>query len=199
MLFGESSEGRGGGAAAVPSLWQQQQTGIIAEKGWNEARMSVADWDRCRASPKCLIIPMNRHTSEMKCSWNDENNHFQCWLKHQGLSRDQDPAVICCPGQAQGQNSKAKQLPGMQNHQDSWIQQSPGPPDNFPHWVRAQNEVAGIAHVLLAGLTLHTEREGRFMHCIPAWSIETAKIIQIYFSPSNDFNRLLNKTSNPSL
>lgn len=43
MLFGDSSEGRRGGAAAVPSLWQQQQTGIIAEKGWNKARMSVAD------------------------------------------------------------------------------------------------------------------------------------------------------------
>lgn len=123
---------------------------------------------------------------------------FNAGWNTKGLSRDQDPAGRCCPGQAQGQNSKAKQLPGMQNDQDSWIQQSPGPPGNFPHWVRAQNEVAGIAHVLLAGLTLHTEREGRFMHCIPAWSVEMAKIIQIYFSPSNDFNRLLNKTSNPS-
>lgn len=116
---------------------------------------------------------MNRHTSVMKCSWNDwndKNNNFQFSLQHQGGSaeirhcpcqghRTQLGDAASAPGQAQGHNSKPKQLPGMQCHQDSWIQQSPEPLEIFPHPVRAQNEVAGTAHVLLAGLTLHTERE----------------------------------------
>lgn len=98
-----------------------------------------------------------------------------------GKHRDKIPK----PNNSQG--CRTTRIPGFSNHLDLQVTS------------HTQNEVAGIAHVLLAGLTLHTEREGRFMHCIPAWSVETAKIIQIYFSPSNDFNRLLNKTSNPSL
>lgn len=69
---------------AAPADWNYCRT------AWNKPRMSLAGWGRCRAFPDCLIIHMNRHTSVMKCSWNDRNdehNHLQSFLQHQGAQQ----------------------------------------------------------------------------------------------------------------
>lgn len=127
---------------------------------WNKPRMSLAGWGRCRAFPDCLIIHMNRHTSVMKCSWNDwndEHNHLQSFLHHQGAQQGSGtaPATGTAPswellpvplGKDRDTIPNPNNAPGTQCHQDYGIQQSPEPLGNFPHSVRAQNEGAGIAH-----------------------------------------------------
>lgn len=121
---------------------------------------------------------MNRHTSVMKCGMT--KTIFSPSYNTKGLSKDQaqppstGPSweMLPAPLGKYRDISKPRQLPGMHCHQDSWIQQLPEPLDNFPHSVRWQE----FAHVLLAGLTAH--REGRFMHCIPAWSVEMAEKIK---------------------
>lgn len=140
--------------------------------GWNKPRMAVTD-RQMQSFPRLSDYPheqthLHNEMHLERLEWWKQSFSILTTPKGSAeaeLSRDQaqslpqaqDPAGRCC--QCQGHNSKPKQLPGMQCHQDSWIQQPREPSRNSPHSVRAQNEVAGIAHVLLAGLSLHTDRE----------------------------------------
>lgn len=125
----------------------------------------------------------------MKCiwnDWNDENNHSQS-LQHQGAQQGLSSAGIRhspCHGHrtqlGDAASARARdripnpnnslgcsdiRIHGFSHHLNLQV---------TPHTVRAQNEVAGISHVLFC-MAESAHRQGRFMHCIPAWSAEIAE------------------------
>lgn len=142
------------------------------------------------------MIHMSRHSSVMKCSWNDENN-FQSFLHHQGAQQGSGTApamgtgpsweMLPVPLGKDRNNSKPKQLPGMQCHQDSWVQQSPRPLDTCPHSWGGRNCTCAACR---ANCTERGDSCTAFQPALLKWQNNSN-----LFHPSNDFNRLLSKTS----
>lgn len=179
--------------------------------GWNKPRMSVTD-RQMQSFPRLSDYPheqthLHNEMHLERLEWWKQS--FSILTTPRGsagaeLSRDQaqslpwaqDPAGRCCQCQGKGQNSKPKQLPGMQWHQDSWIQPSPEPSGNSPHSESTEWGCRNFTCAVLQGWVCTQTGKIHALHSsLVCWN---SRIIQIYFSPSNDFNRLLNKTSSPS-